>query len=278
MVLPATRNSAVSTDVTKIDEAFRQATPLPCDVKKWGDVVDDAKQIPGVRLDTINLDLAGLRSSAFEILNLPAVDRKNRASEIKEILATALYIDRRLDHWYEVIPESWIPIRVSGDKCIAPSIRAAGLYQPHCDIYASLFLLSLLNKFRLSQINVKDTIDMCLSEQPSTSNLAYRQSVQSSIQQIVDDICASVPYYLGDRVEPGDRGDPRVQYPRAPGKPPIPDHYQTGPAQGGWSLLGPLGTLLRMKIKIREGQRIWIAMQMARTAKIYKIGKLPGNV
>jgi hypothetical protein len=32
-----------------------------------------------------------------------------------------------------------------------------------------------------------------------------------------------------------------------------------------------------MKVGMREGQRIWIAGQMARTARIYKIGKLPGQ-
>jgi hypothetical protein len=188
-----------------------------------------------------------------------------------------------LNNWQEIVPAHWIPIRVSGERFIAPSIRAAGLYQDYCDHYVNLFLLGLWNKVRMSQIETKNIIVSCLSELPSSSSdPVYLSSAQSGIQTLIDDICASIPYYLGDRTEPGNQGDP-VHYPRAPSgvpgqlKPPIPDHYQTGPALGGWSLLAPLATLLRMKVGMRDGQRIWIAGQMARTARIYKIGKLPGQ-
>jgi hypothetical protein len=40
---------------------------------------------------------------------------------------------------------------------------------------------------------------------------------------------------------------------------------------GGWSLLIPLGMLAKMPIPLRQGQKQWLAEQMARTARIYNI-------
>jgi hypothetical protein len=114
-----------------------------------------------------------------------------------------------LNNWQEIVPAHWIPIRVSGEKFISPSIRAAGLYQDYCDHYVNLFLLGLWNKVRMSQIETKNIIVSCLSELPSSSSdPVYLSSAQSGIQTLIDDICASIPYYLGDRTEPGNHPGP----------------------------------------------------------------------
>jgi hypothetical protein len=65
--------------------------------------------------------------------------------------------------------------------------------------------------------------------------------------------------------------DEIVNYPHAPGRPVTKDHYKSGPAMGGWSILLPLGTVFGMKIETRAGQRQWIAVQMARISRIYGI-------
>jgi hypothetical protein len=228
-----------------------------------------------VRLDSINLDLANLRSSAAHMLHQPDSEIFSRASQIQHLLSAAISIDRRLKAWRESVPKSWTPVRVFGDEYIPPSVQKAGLYQQHCDVYPSLFLVIVWNKYRQSLIETTRIIISCLDDNPSSINLAQQEACRNSIQRLVDDTCASVPYYLGDRTGPGTPGDPLVKYPRAPARPPIRDHYLTGPTMGGWSMLGPIASLLKMNIKIREGQRQWLAGQMARTARVYRIGNLP---
>ena len=242
---------------------------------QWSELFDDAAQIPGVRLDSINLDLANLRSSAAHILHFPESDLFSRASQTQHILSGAINIDRRLREWRESIPKSWTPTRVFGDQYIPPSVQRAGLYQQHCDVYPSLFLVIIWNKYRQSLAEATRMIISCLDANPSSVNLAQQEACRNSIQRLVDDTCASIPYFLGDRTEPGNPGDPFVKYPQAPGRPPVKDHYQSGPTMGGWSILGPIASVLKMDIKIREGQRQWLAGQMARTARVYRIGKLP---
>jgi len=184
-------------------------------------------------------------------------------------------IDRRLYNWSQSIPDSWVPTRIFRDESMSPGLQ---LYQDYCDVYLTLFLTSIWNKLRISQIQVKLLILSCLAGLPPTPSILANQDVcRQIIQQLADDICASVPFFLGDRVKPGRTGDGCVQYPCVPGRPPVKDHYHTGPTMGGWSLLLPLGTLTKMNIQLRDGQRGWIAGQMARTARIYSITTFPSG-
>lgn len=227
----------------------------------------EAEKLPGVRLDSINLDLANLKATTALVIQTPSSELRD--SQIMRLIGEATSIARRFLQWPDSIPESWLPIRISDTAAISPTLQ---LYQDYCDVYKSMFVSSIWNKLRLSQIEVRCAMISLLEHlPPTTANLSRRQTCETGIQKFADDICASVPYYIGDRIRPGRPGEPGINYPRVPGKPPIMDHYKTGPAMGGWSLLAPLGTLTRMKIRLRGGQRQWIAGQMARTARIYNI-------
>lgn len=236
-------------------------------MQQWAALLPASEELPGVRLDGINLDLANLRATTQSITKMPP--SHNEAYLIPSLLEDAADLEQRLAQWHESIPDSWLPTRISAPDEITPTLQ---LYQDYCDVYKSMFVASLWNKLRLSQISVRFTVLALLDYQPATSvNIKKRLHSQSGIQQIADDICASVPYYIGDRMRPGRAGEPRINYPRVPGRPPIMDHYQTGPALGGWALILPLSTLIRMRISLRGGQRDWIRGQMGRTARIYNI-------
>lgn len=207
----------------------------------------------------------------------PEPDLMARAAQIQHVLAAALSIERRLTEWRDSIPESWTPTRVFGDQFIPPSVQRAGLYQQHCDVYPILFLVLIWNKYRLSLIEVTRIIISALDENLHNESLAQQEAYQNNILRVVDDICASIPFMLGDRTQPGNPGDLRVKYPRAPGRPPVRDHYQIALTMGGWSIMGPIATLLKQDIKMRGGQRQWLAEQMIRTARVYRINKLDGQ-
>lgn len=225
-------------------------------------------------MDTINVDLANMQAYAFQLLKTTDIPPGVRFSRLMQTISYLSDIDDRLTAWSRSLPPSWIPIRVSGKEYVPPNIPQAGLYQPHCDIYTSIFIASLWNKQRLSQIRAKSIIISCLAQGPLTpSNIKQREACQLGIQQAVDYICASVPFNIGDRMQSEDKN---VHYPHAPGRPVPKDHYQTGPAMGGWSLLQPLGAVWGMKIKLRDGQKQWIGGQMARIARIYGIRRGQG--
>lgn len=178
-------------------------------------------------------------------------------------------IDRRFSVWPDTLPESWVPIRVPSKDMNSPTLQ---LYQDHCDVYKTLFVANTWNKLRLSQIQLRLAVISCLDHQlPTFANNKRRIGCEEGIQELADDICACVPFCIGDRMRPGKRGEQGVKYPQVPGRPPIMDHYHTGPTMGGWGIVAPLASLLKMNIKMRPGQKQWLAGQMARTARIYNL-------
>lgn len=247
---------------------------MPRGVETWSELAPDSDQIPSVRLDTINVDLANMQAYTLQLLQDVTMPPGVRFSRLMQTTIYLSDINDRLAAWSRELPSSWVPIRVSGKEYIPPNIPQAGLYQPHCDIYTSIFISSLWNRQRLSQIRARSLILSCLAQQAATpSNMKQREACQLGIQQAVDYICASVPFNIGDRMQPQDK---IVHYPHAPGRPVPKDHYQTGPAMGGWSMLQPLGALWGMKLKLRDGQKQWITGQMARIARIYGIRRGQG--
>jgi hypothetical protein len=247
---------------------------MPRGIETWSELAPESDQIPTVRLDTVLVDLANMQAYALQLLQNSKIPPGVRFSRLMQTISYLSDIDDRLTAWARSLPPSWVPIRVSGKEYIPPNIPQAGLYQPYCDIYTSIFIASLWNKQRLAQIRAKAIIINCLSQEKVTlNNIKQREACQLGIQHAVDYICASVPFNIGDRMQPEDKN---VHYPHAPGRPVPKDHYQTGPAMGGWSLLQPLGAVWAMKIKLRDGQRQWIGGQMARIARIYGIRRGQG--
>ena len=116
------------------------------------------------------------------------------------------------------------------EGCVASSIRNAGLYQYHCDIYPSISIASIWNKYRLSRLTAQSIILSCLSHCPSYATMIARapHPCQNAIQLLADDICASVPFHLGDRIKPGRIGDRDVKYPREEGKEVSEEQFSNG--------------------------------------------------
>jgi hypothetical protein len=114
----------------------------------------------------------------------------------------------------------------------------------------------------LSWFPIRVTGDSCIPQ----------AACEHTIQQLADDICASIPFYLGDRTRSGKMGDRNAQYPHAAGSSVPSTHYQMAPVSGGYQLLGVFSTLLNMDIKLRDGQRQWISGQLRRLSTIYNLG------
>ena len=91
-------------------------------------------------------------------------------------------------------------------------------------------------------------------------------------QEMADDICASVPFSLGTKVQggPGDRDG--VEYPYVGTQRVSEQHRRAASALGGWHLLEPMRTCVRTRAdSVRDGQVDWIKGQMQRIGKIYAL-------
>jgi hypothetical protein len=146
--------------------------------------------------------------------------------------------DAHLATWPQSIPDSWHPVRVQS------SVES----YDGCDVYPDLIIMGHYNSWRCRRIK-----------------LGF------AVQEMVDGICASVPFMIGDRKGPAALGEPGAKYPHLEGSPTSEAHYQAASAKGGWYLIGPLMLIMGLKVQLREGQRDWLWKQMGRLQKIYDI-------
>ncbi|MCJ1247066.1 hypothetical protein MMC30_004277 [Trapelia coarctata] len=254
-----------------VGRALSNMEPVPSNVSTWADMTQDVPKTPGFRLDDLNIEVANLQALALRLNS----DTTVQDLSVLGILKKATELDQRLLAWTSTIPDDWAPTRVSGLDCISQSVRDAGLYQNHCDIYKSIFIVRTLNSHCCSRIKLQLTILTCLKHLSkgnfNTALVTASETALEIIQELADNICASIPYHLGDRMTIGRIDDKVAQYPHIAGLSVPDDHYVGAAAFGGWLLTAQLSELLSPGVPLRVGQRHWIGGQMQRVRKIYAI-------
>lgn len=241
--------------------------PVPVNALAMDDVVRDVPKTAGNRQDELNIQVADIQYRTAQLNASGFVD----ASDALMVLSKATELDQRMLAWEGSTPPDWAPIRVSGDECIPQSVRETGLYQNHCDIYKSVFVAERLNSHRSSRIKTQMIILDCLRSLNKSSPGAAASTTLDIVQMLADDICASVPYHLGDRTSSARIDDKTVQYPHLSGYSVSDDHHLAASAFAGFLLTRRLGELLSLQAPLRTGQRQWIGGQMQRVKAVYDI-------
>ena len=245
-----------------VGRALRKGERVSTDVLIRTSNAQDLSRSPEFELEEIQFEVANLQTSASGLIK--SIASKN--STASEILAKANELDQRLVDWTATIPDDWNPTFCDPES-ILPSIRDAGLYQAHCTIHKSIFIANILNGHCCSRIKVQLLILACLEHLDNPILDLDRVNARNNVQDLADTICASVPFYLGDRITVLRIDDETVQYPRIGPDPTSTEHYRTAAAYGGMFLMQRLPELL--PLPLRAGQREWILGQMMRIKKIY---------
>ena len=155
--------------------------------------------------------------------------------------------DSHIATWITLIPVNWHPIYIKAD----PDFDS---YNSLCGIYPHLGVMNIYNRWRCVRIDLLS----------SDSGYANPQ-----LQDLIDEICASVPFGLGNRNESGPIYQPGWKYPHLGGEPTSNEHYRTAFTLGGFYLARPLMQIIGLKAELREGQREWIGWQLRRIARLY---------
>ena len=300
--------------------ALQRGESVPPDPAVWTNGAPMPEN-PAIALDELATDLANLNAfvKSVDFRSPPPTQSMSRTpsptsfnasgSSIKilhSLLAPALHLDARLSQWLDSLPTYWYPISVSSPSCLHMSVAEAGLYGSSCDIYPSLPVAGIWNSYRTTRIATLKIILVCqqsltgLNSEADSS--ARRHYAADSIQRLVDEFCASVPFHLGNRTAPSPPDKIEgVEYPHLPdedehGARPFPPHaigYATrlsraeharfAAASGGWLLIGPIRDILAATAPgprdasrgipplLRHGQREWILEQLQRLGRIYRI-------
>lgn len=235
-------------------------------------------QNAAARLTSATINIADLRSCAKSARLLPK--NPDSEKEVNDVLEYAISVDLLIETWASSVPEDWK--WTSADHFDLPPAsvsRDAYIYKDRKDIYHDLWVESIWNAYRSARVKVQTIILDCIGWLgKSFEHQWYWRSVYAKMitQEMVDDICASLPYALGTKtsVGPGEREG--VEFPYNGTQKASEDHRRAAAALGGWHLLEPLRTSLRATC-ICEGQKEWIKAQMARIWRIYSLQATEGD-
>lgn len=288
---------------TEVSTAIRQKRPLKDIAYSWIRNNDTMAlpDNPSSALDAIGASVAELQASYTQFVTQGG--STTSLERILEWMVEARRVDVELLAWAENVPNHWRARRlISGrdiDSCI-PTYQSVCEVYPSCQI-ASIWNLWRFQRFLLAKITVGISVN-ALSDS-SRFSFAYRQflrdpaefvTCQQTLQEVVDSICYSIPFYLGNRATRSsltDFTDPAVllpsQYSFEYGTPLGRDDLDPGVsrdnhrrhiiAQGPWRAMHPLSRLLMLFSEddgeviasfLRPGQRAWICDQFLRVATL----------
>ena len=201
------------------------------------------------RLVLLTIDIPSLRLRERDLLDWPRTTPDPEL--VAELMRDAKAVDDNLTRWRSTVPESWHYVSTPTRTEIQ-----ADLYPKSIDIYGDMAIASNWNAWRAYRLYVLTILVKCalvLSNLHGDPNFEWEDFMSiSTIRELVNDICSSIPYHLGYTVDDEHRG--RSIYPHAFGS-----VQEPGPigAWGVFMMKWPLSVALTMNY-LPESQRRWM--------------------
>ena len=220
---------------------------------------------PATVLDLLSIEVANIVARAAEEAHPRITELLDDGTEFttqsNKLTLRAKAAHARLLTWPEILPFDWAPISLSREQVSADIIKA-GFYGNSCDMYPDVSISGLWNRWRAARLKL-----LCV--------IADHQSFESQletlfeIQQVVDDIFASVPFNMGSKVEAAGMWDAEFVYPNLPGQSVSLGHYHSAAAFGGVSLWYAFESILGVSNYLHSDQRDFAVKQIRRIGTCY---------
>ena len=299
---------------TEISSALRQKRSMHPNVSSY---LNTSSLVPGnlsSTLDSIGAFVAELQANYVRGLSRPHASGPALDQQCRTWIAEAGQLADLLQAWARDVPDHWRPLRLTSGQDFISSIPA---YRSACDIYASCQIATLWNLWRFHRLLLLK-IAIGAAQRISTSavreesagdkrlvptTMESAMQAGSIIQELVDSICHSVPFYLGNRTRQSsltDFTDPKILFPSyhslTPGDARFAarlqrcdddaamskdEHHRHMVAYGAWHVVSPLSNLLTLVSDdhggrlvascLRPGQQEWIRQQFLRVSTLVRL-------
>ncbi|GCB21253.1 adhesion and hyphal regulator 1 [Aspergillus awamori] len=249
----------------------------------------------GPALDAIGVSVAELNASYWQ--QAAHVGSMSSTIICRDWRAEAKCIDERLLAWAQNVPQHLQPVRLPDGIALDPSIPT---YKSICDVYISCQIGSLWNEWRAQRLLLVKIILSSLSTIPTAGHLEQSNAETEEfaeykhlLQELVDLVCYSVPFYLGNQdgwLSIPDLTDPAIVFPshrllgnvnqQKSAQKSEDEHRSHIIAQGPWHVMSVLSRVVAFFIEdhgqgmvsfLRPGQLEWIREQFLRVTQLLRI-------
>lgn len=263
---------APSIDRWQVFRAIHFSSPVDTTSGIWEEDLDDMPRNPATLLDLMSVEVADLLADAAhtppKVFDLG--DEEDESSNgANVLLERARAIEANLATWPEMLPAHWHPVGVLKNT-IPQEVIDAGVYGDGCDIYPDIMICSTWNDWRVARLKVLRLIAKLRADSAPDWGENDVETIKK-IRQLVDGICASIPFCLGSRTEPVPLYEAEVNYPGLDGRLDSKEHQKTAMAYGGWYLFSPFKETMTIGPYISKKQYGWLRLQLWRLAQMYDV-------
>lgn len=284
----------------EVNAAIRECRPVEPAMSRW---IAGARVLPwnpSSRLSLVGQRIAFLRvgTSKLAEANAETNGRDGFADSAQKKEAVILRIELMqtatdLDHWASTLPGGWQSFRCRPMR--TPS-RSIDLFDGIFDVYATIDVAVTWTLWRVYLLMLYDISFQLrrISVEPSSCIPERLLETLPDVEELINSICYSVPFFVGDRTEPeipGSRALLSAIYPSyrnldlfgcsiddrnvPPNLISQKDHVDHASAHGAWQaavVLGQMGALLpqldhgKPPVSARTKQISWIMQQLRRAS------------
>ncbi|KAF2835070.1 hypothetical protein M501DRAFT_989255 [Patellaria atrata CBS 101060] len=223
-------------------------------------LVDDLEENAANRLTLISMSLPKIRTKAHTLLGQPKTD--STLASVLELIELAQKVDRDLDDWFRNVPPSWGHRTISVcHNTAAEDIAQAEEWPGPIHTYEDIFIASIVNDHRVGRICCQSVLVAAaawLAPKAAVTADPMGQAASYQVQQLVDDICASVPFHMKYHYQ----ADALLS-----------NHDQgAAEAMGAYLLVWPLYVCLNVPT-LEERQRLWLRGRMTFVGKEFGLNQ-----
>ncbi|KAL8668781.1 MAG: hypothetical protein Q9168_006606 [Polycauliona sp. 1 TL-2023] len=262
---------AVQTQV--VDHCIQTSSPFAKTSADLDSMLPDTFENAASRLTSLSARLSDLTAFAYPMLmNMKQFPTHE---QLMSILDYAGEVEAALSAWPDTVPDDW-HWKTSHTFDSLPSQESKlYVYNRRVDLYHDIWVASIWNSYRGTILMIQYLTLQCLGmlNPPPLSTFAHRiVTAINKVQELVDDICGSVPFNLGTKTFGGPSDRSEIQYPDDGITKPSSDYRKSAAGLGGWFIIEPLKVGAKA-ICLRDGQQDWILKQIERIQRIYTIKK-----
>ncbi|KAL8677730.1 MAG: hypothetical protein Q9186_005865 [Xanthomendoza sp. 1 TL-2023] len=262
---------AVQTQV--VDHCIQTAAPFAKTSADLDTLRPDTFENAASRLTSLSAHLSDFMAYANPILHTfqPFPSKE----QLMSIVEYAGEVEARLLTWPDTVPPDWHWKTSHTFDNFPSQERKLFMWNHRADLYHDIWVASVWNSYRGTMLMIQYLTLQALGmlNPPPLSRFALRiVTAINRVQDIVDDICGSVPFNLGTKTFGGPSDRSEVRYPDDGITKPSSDYRKSAAGLGGWFMVEPL-KIAGKAICLRDGQQDWILKQIERIQRIYTIKK-----
>ena len=148
---------------------------------------------------TSTIRLPSVRQRAKQVFTDPHLWKQRDV--LFQLMSSAAGLDAELAVWFDNLPAVWRYRTVATLEGMPDDLETAEVWPGPVNVYQDLVVSNIINNYRMSRIFCQAVIIACLAKLGPTREAVekderYQRTVKV-IQDLVNAICAAVPFHLG---------------------------------------------------------------------------------